>query len=358
MRIALFGFPLTGKSTVFSLLTGVEHAAHTARGEVSIGIAKVPDPRLDHLSSIYRPKKHTPATVEYLDLAGIEKGEAATALPLDKLRNADALAHVVRAFRDESVHHVEDSIDPLRDFETMETELLLADHTVAQRRVEKLEELIRKKNRDEEIRELELLRDCLAALERGVPLRNLELSDDQRRRVRGFAFLTMKPLLVIVNADEADVEMVDRGADAFGLSELAGRPEVEVVAMSAKIESELAHLEPAFAEALRADLRITEPALDRVIRASYRLLGSISLFTVGEDECRAWTIRRGMNARASAGAVHSDIERGFIRAAVVAYDDLAAAGSWSACRDNGTVRVEGKDYVVRDGDVVDFRFNI
>jgi len=358
MRIALFGFPMTGKSTVFSLLTGLTPPAHAGRGEVFVGVAKVPDPRLERLIAMYGPKKETPATVDYIDLAGIAKGEAAEALPIDKLRTADALAHVVRAFRDDGLHHVEETVDPVRDWETMETELLMADHTVAQRRVEKLEELVTKPNRDDERRELELLRKCLGALERGEPLRNVDLTEEERRRVRGFAFLTMKPLLVIVNADESDGAMLDRGAEAFGLEEAASRPDTEVVAMSAKIEAEIAHLDREHAEEFRADLGITEPALDRVIRASYRLLGKISFFTVGEDECRAWTIRRGMNAREAAGAVHTDIERGFIRAETVAYDDLVAAGSWSACRDKGTVRVEGKDYIVQDGDVIDFRFNI
>jgi len=358
MRIALFGFPMTGKSTVFSLLTGLEAPSHAARGEVVVGVSKVPDPRLDRLSDIYRPKKHTPATVEYIDLAGIEKGEVATGLPIDKLRTADALAHVVRGFGDDDVHHVEDTIDPKRDWETMETELLLADHTVAERRIGRLEELVGKPNREDERRELELLRKCLDALERGEPLRNIDLSDEEQLRVRGFAFLTMKPLLVIVNADEADGALLDRGPEAFGLEEAAARPDTEVVAMSAKIEAEIAHLDRENAEEFRADLGITEPALDRVIRASYRLLGNISFFTVSEDECRAWTIRRGSSARGAGGAVHTDIERGFIRAETVAYDDLVTVGSWAACRDKGTVRIEGKDYVVRDGDVIDFRFNV
>jgi GTP-binding protein YchF len=358
MRIALFGFPRTGKSALFTLLTGVAPPAHAARGEVHVGIAKVPDGRLERLAEMYSPEKTTPATVEYIDLVGVERGEAADVLPLDRLRTAEALAHVVRGFRDESVPHVEGSIDPARDWETMETELLLADHTIAERRVRKLEELVRKAHRDEERRELELLARCLKSLERGEPLRNVEFGEADRRALRGFTFLTLKPLLVVVNADEADAPRLGGGAEAFGLGAPAGRPATEVVAMSAKIESEIGQLEKGDADAFRSDLGIAEPAIDRIIRASYRLLGSISFFTVGPDECRAWTIPRGTSAHRAAGTIHSDIERGFIRAEVVAYEDLRSAGSWAACREAGSLRLEGKDYVVKDGDVINFRFNV
>ena len=358
MRIALFGFPMTGKSTLFTLLTGVEPPAHAPRGEAHPGVAKVPDPRLVRLEEMYKPKKFTPATVEYFDLAGVEKGEAADVLPLDKLRTADALAHVVRAFEDESVAHSEGSVDPARDCETMETELLLADHTIAERRVGKLERLVHKVHRDEERRELQLLRRCLESLERGVPLRNVEFSGDELHVLRGFTFLTLKPLLVIVNADESDASRLGDGAEGFGLGEFSARPATEVVAMSANIESEIGQLDRADADAFRSDLGIHEPALERIIQASYHLLGRISFFTVGDDEVRAWTIADRTGAQRAAGAVHSDIERGFIRAELVPYDDLMAAGSWAACRDAGTLRLEGRDYMVQDGDVINFRFNV
>ncbi len=358
MRIGLFGFPQTGKSSLFSLLTGATAAAAGGRDTVQLGIAKVPDQRLDRLSDMHKPKKTTPATVEYMDLAAIEKGEAAEALPLDQLRTVDALAHVVRAFRDESVAHVEGSIDAARDASTMETELILADHTIAEKRLQKLELSVKKTNKEEDKKDLDTLRRCLAALEKEVPLRNLEFSEEELRRLRGFTFLSLKPLLLVVNADEADARKLDDGAAAFGLSEFAARPNTEVVALSAKIEAEIAQLDRADADAFRAELGIGSPALDRMIRASYHLLGSISFFTAGEDECRAWTIRRGTVARQAAGAIHSDIEKGFIRAELCAYDDLVAAGSWAACRDKGTLRLEGKEYVMKDGDVVNFRFNV
>jgi GTP-binding protein YchF len=358
MRIGLFGFPKTGKSTLFSLLTGAPPPAHGAREEVRAGVARVPDPRLDRLTEMYHPRKETPATVEYMDIAGVEKGEAADALPLDQLRTADALAHVVRGFRDESIPHVEGPPDPPRDVSTMETELILADHTIASRRIEKLEMAVKKAHRDDDRKELDLLKKCLSALEREVPLRNLEFPEEERRRLRGFTFLSLKPLLVVVNADEADARLLAGGAPSFGLGGLEGRPATEVVALSARIEGEIALLDPADGAAFRAELGIREPALDRMIRGSYRLLGQISFFTVGDDECRAWTIREGTPARSAAGTVHSDMERGFIRAELTAYDDLIAAGSWAACRERGTLRLEGKDYVVRDGDVINFRFGV
>lgn len=357
MRIGLFGFPRTGRTTLFSLLTGAAPPAGS-KTESRIGVAKVPDARLIRLAAMYHPRKVTPASVEYVDLVGIEKGEAADTLPLDQLRTADALAHVVRGFRDDSIPHSEGPVDPARDVATMETELLLADHTIAERRVDKLEMAVKKAHRDEDRRELELLRKCLASLEREVPLRNLEFSEEEAKILRGFTFLSLKPLLVVVNADEADARRLVEGPAAFGLQDLETRPSTAVTTLSARIEAEIAQLDDADAETFRKDLGLAEPALDRMIRASYRLLGRISFFTVGEDECRAWTLRRGTVARSAAGQVHSDIERGFIRAELVAYDDLIAAGTWAACRERGTLRLEGKDYVVRDGDVINFRFGV
>lgn len=358
MRIGLFGFPGTGKTTIFRLATGAAAPAHAVRGETTVGVARVSDARLDRLATMYRPKKVTPATVEYVDLVGVEKGEAVDTLPLDQLRIVDALAHVVRGFRDDSVPHTEGTVDPVRDVATMETELLLADHTIAERRIEKLEAIVKKTNREEDRKELETLRRCLEAIEREIPLRNLSFSEEEVRRLRGYTFLSLKPLLVVVNADEADAARLAGGAEAFALGSLRLRPNTEVVALSAKIEAEIAQLDAADAAAFQKDLGIVEPALVRMIRASYRLLGRISFFTVGDDECRAWTVRDGTPARSAAGVIHSDIERGFIRAELVPYDDLVAAGTWAACRDRGTLRLEGKEYVMRDGDVVQFRFNV
>jgi len=357
MRIGLFGFPMAGKSTLFRLMTGVEPPAFAKNGEARVAIARVPDPRLERLIAMYGPRKRTPATVEYLDLVGVEKGQAAKLLPLEQLRTVDALVHVVRAF-DGGVPRAKGSADPASDVAAMETEFILADLIVAEKRAEKLELQVAKTNRDEDRRELELFRRVIRALEQETPLRNLEFSEQELFQLRGYTFLSLKPLLIAVNADETDASRLAAGAATFGLGEIASRPQTVVVALSAKIEAEIAELDAADARAFMADLGIEEPALDRMIRASYHLLGCVSFFTVGEDECRAWTIRRGTPARAAAGTIHSDLERGFIRAELVRYDDLVSAGSWGACRDRGTLRLEGRDYVMQDGDVVNFRFAV
>ncbi len=349
---------MTGKSTLFRLLTGAAAQPHAARGEAQVGVSKVPDPRLDRLAEMYDPRKVVPATIEYLDLAGVEKGSAAKVLPLDQLRVTDALAHVVRAFRDEAVHHGEGSIDPARDAATMETELILADHAIAERRIKKLELQVKKVNRDEDKEELELIRKSLAQLEQEIPLRNVEFTERERYRLRGFTFLSLKPLLIVVNADEDDAAHLHEGPARFGLESFATRPNTGVVVLSGKIEEEISQLDPDDAAAFRSELGIQQPALERMIRGSYDLLGKISFFTVGEDECRAWTIDRATPARRAAGAIHSDIEKGFIRAEVVAYEDLIEAGAWSAARERGTLRLEGKEYPIKDGDISHFRFNV
>jgi GTP-binding protein YchF len=358
MKIGLFGFPLTGKSTLFRLLTGSDGSSPGAHGETQVGIAKVPDPRVARLVAMYKPKKTTPATVEYLDIAGVEKGQAAKALPLDQLRTVDALAHVVRGFEDDALPHSEGEVDPARDVATMETEFIIADLGIAERRREKLELTIRKTNRDEDKQELATINRCIENLEAEVPLRNVEFDERELQRLRGFTFLSLKPLLVVINTGEDHASELGLGPEAFGLGEVAEMPMTEVVALSAKLEGEIAQLDGDDAAQFMEELGISEPALDRVIRASYHLLGRHSFFTVGEDEVRAWTIRVGTPARKAAAAIHSDIERGFIRAELVAYDDLIDAGAWNVCRDRGTLRLEGKDYVVRNGDVINFRFNV
>jgi len=358
VKIGLAGFPLTGKSTLFQLLTGLEPAAHGGRGEAQQGVTRVPDPRLNRLSEMYSPKKTTPATVTYLDLAGVEKGQAAKTLPLDALRTVDALAHVVRGFEDESIPHSEGPIDPARDVAAMETELILADLIVAERRVEKLDLLVKKTAKEEEKKELAIFRKVLAHLEEEKPLRNGDWNETELRLLRGYTFLSLKPLLVVINAGEDDAQKLHEGAASFNLEAVDAQDRTAVVAMSAKLEAEIAQLDGDDAAVFMEEMGIREPALDRMIRASYALLDRVSFFTVGEDECRAWTIGRDTDARKAAGVIHSDIERGFIRAELVAYKDLDANGSWSACRDDGTLRLEGKEYPMQDGDVVNFRFNV
>jgi hypothetical protein len=361
LRAALIGLPSTGKTTLFHLMTaGHESAARGhGRGEAAIGVSRVPDGRLDRLTAMYNPRKRVPATIEFADIAGAPVGAQAL-VDVAAYRNADALVHVVRAFRDASVPHVAGAIGPARDVQTMEDELILADLGVAERRLERLDRDLRKTRSPELERERELMARCRAVLEAGTPLRATDLAADDRKRLRGFQFLSAKPLLVVINLDESDLagtgSDVDRAAALTGLGDFLSRAATRAVPLCAKIELEIAQLEPADAAAFLADLGLRESGLDRVIRASYDLLGYISFFTVGEDECRAWSIPRGTPAQEAAGEIHSDIARGFIRAEVVSYDALVSRGSMAACREHGEVRLEGKDYVVADGDVVNFRF--
>src|SRR5262245_29962322 len=357
LRAALIGFGSSGKTTLFQLMTSAHATARAAhgKGETTVGISKVPDARLDRLTAMYNPRKRVPATVEFTDLAAT--GTSAKALvDVVAYKNADALVHVVRAFRDPAVPHPSGSVDPARDAQAMEDELILADLGVAEKRLERLEKDL-KKNRSADLeRERDVLTSCRTALEEGRPLRALDLKGDDLKRLRGFQFLSAKPLLIVLNLDEANVADLDRAAETAGLTSFLSRGSTAAVAVCAKIELEIAQLDGGDATAFMADLGLKESGLDRVIRASYDLLGYISFFTVGEDECRAWSIPKSTPAQLAAGEIHSDIARGFIRAEVVAYDALIARGSMAACRDHGEIRLEGKEYVVQDGDIINFRF--
>jgi GTP-binding protein YchF len=363
LRAALIGFGSSGKTTLFQLMTSARdtmRAAH-GRGEASVGVSRVPDPRLDRLTAMYNPRKRVPATVEFADFAAPGTGGGAQALvDLAAYKNANALVHVVRAFRDPSIPHPTGSIDPARDVQAMEDELILADLAVAERRLDRLDKDLKKTRSADLEREREVVAVCRSALEEGRPLRALTLEGEDLRRLRGFQFLSAKPLLVVVNLDEADVSAaaghIEAVAASTGITSFLTRAATAAVAVCARIELEIAQLDAADAAAFLADLGLATSGLDRVIRASYDLLGYLSFFTVGEDECRAWSIPRGTPAQAAAGEIHSDIARGFIRAEVVSYDALVSRGSMAACRDHGEVRLEGKDYVVLDGDVVNFRF--
>lgn len=365
LRAALIGFGSSGKTTLFQLMTSAHATARAAhgKGDTTVGISKVPDARLDRLTAMYNPRKRVPATVEFTDLAATGGAGGAKALvDVAAYKNADALVHVVRAFQDPAVPHPSGSFDPARDAQAMEDELLLADLGVAERRLERLEKDLKKSKSAELEKERDVLTICKAALEDGKPLRALDLKGEDLKRLRGFQFLSAKPLLIVINLDESQLAggeaavQVERAAEATGLTAFLSRAATAAVAVCAKIELEIAQLEPADAAAFLKDLGLTESGLDRVIRASYALLGYISFFTVGEDECRAWSIPRGTPAQLAAGEIHSDIQRGFIRAEVVSYDHLVARGAMSACRDHGEVRLEGKDYIVQDGDIVNFRF--
>jgi GTP-binding protein YchF len=310
------------------------------------------------LAGIFQPKKSTLATVEYVDVPGVAKGEGQALVDLPALRGVDAFVHVVRAFESETVSHPEGSVDPKRDAEILELELILADHATVERRLERLDANIKKANKAEDLSERALFVRLKEALEAERPLRELPLREEERRRLRGYALLSEKPLLIVANVGEQTIRDAAGFLESSGLAGFAARPCVAACAVSAPIEAEMAELPPEDARAFREDLGLAEPGLDRVIRSTYDLLGLISFLTAGEDECRAWTVPRGTKAPAAAGAIHSDIERGFIRAQVVPYGDLIAAGSLAACREKGSLRLEGRDYEVRDGDVIEFKFNV
>jgi GTP-binding protein YchF len=367
LRAALIGFGSTGKTTLFQLMTsarGDSARAAPGRTEATIGISKVPDARLDRLTDMYNPKKRVPATVEFTDLAAPGgTGGAKTLVDVAGYKNADALVHVIRTFEDAAVPHPPGTIDPARDAQAMEDELILADLGVAERRLERIEKDL-KRNRSADLeRERDVVALCREALEDSRPLRALDMKGDDLKRLRGFQFLSAKPLLIVVNVDERQLSGDGGGAarlagaaEQAGLGPFLARAGTAAAAVCAKIELEIAQLDAADATAFLADLGLAESGLDRVIRASYDLLGYISFFTVGEDECRAWSIPRGTSAQLAAGEIHSDIARGFIRAEVVAYDALTSRGTMAACRDHGEVRLEGKEYVVLDGDIINFRF--
>ncbi len=365
LKAALVGFGSSGKTTLFQLMTSARESGRAAhgKGEATIGISKVPDARLDRLTSVYNPRKHVPATVEFSDFAAPGGTSAAqTLVDVAAYKNADALVHVVRAFQDPTSPHPAGSVNPARDAQGMEDELILADLGVAERRLERLDKDLKKSRSADLEREREVVALCRTALEEGRSLRTLDLHGDDLKRLRGFQFLSAKPLLIVINLDEQQLTAgqgathVERAAEATGLTPFLSHARTAAVAVCAKIELEIAQLEAADRSSFLADLGLAESGLDRVIRASYDLLGYISFFTVGEDECRAWSIPKGTPAQLAAGEIHSDIARGFIRAEVVSYDALINRGSMAVCRDHGEVRLEGKEYLVQDGDIINFRF--
>jgi hypothetical protein len=357
MKIGLIGLPKSGKTTLFNLLTGASVATARfdgGRAELHTGMARVPDPRVDRLSGLFKPKKTTYASFEVVDLTGIAKGERA-GLDAKEFRNADALLHVVRAFADPALGEA----DPRRDVVDLETELILADLEVVERRLERLDASLRKRPTETEAREAAILRELKRALEAETPLRALTLSPEDAKAVRGFTFLSQKPILHCVNVDEKSVGQGPQLAETLGLAAYASRPHTRVAWVSAVIEREVAELAGEEQQAFLSDLGLEEPAIRRLLGECYALLGLISFFTVGDDEVRAWPIPRGTRAQEAAGTVHTDIARGFIRAEVTAYDDLIAAdGNFAEVRARAQLRLEGKDYVIADGEICHFRFNV
>jgi GTP-binding protein YchF len=358
MEVGIMGLAASGKSTVFGLLTGQDPTATTARhGSVQVGMARVPDPRLDALSEMYRPEKTTPASVRYVDVPGIpEEHRREAAFNLPELRAVDALMVVVRAFDNGAVPHPFGSVDPKRDLQHIEEEFILQDLMIVDKRLDRIRRDLAKRRVPELEREAEVLGRCQAVLESDGPLRAQGFDPEDEKILRVFTFLSLKPMLVVLNTDEERVSAAEPSIEEW--SEWAETPNVAFTRVCATLESELAQLEGRDAEELMTEYGIEDRALDRVIRESYRLLGSISFFTVGSDECRAWSVRTETPAVEAGGVIHSDIQRGFIRAEVVPHNELLEAGSLAACRQLGALRLEGKTYPVQDGEVVHFRFNV
>ena len=353
MKLGIIGFPQSGKTTLFNLLTGADAATRrVSRGELHVGVARVPDERVSRLAALFKPERTVFATVDVVDLAGFDRGERA-GLDVGDLRNADALLHVVRAFPSPVLG---EAPDPLRDAKALEEELILADLELVERRLEKLEKGLKRKPTETEQREQVLLARLKGPLEDAVPLRAQDLSADDGRLLRGYQLLSLKPILHCLNVAEADVPR--REALLAALGEVARRPRTAVGWVSAVVEAEVAALPSDEQTPFLEALGLPEPALHRVIRDAYALLGLASFFTMDGDEVRAWTIPAGATALEAAGVVHSDIARGFIRAEVIAWQELLEAGSLAEARRRGTLRLEGKEYPVKDGEMCHFRFNV
>ena len=353
MKLGIIGLPQSGKTTVFNALTRGDRPVTMSGGrfEVHTAVVDVPDPRVDALSRLFNPKKTTYAKVTYADIAGLE-GSASGNISgplLNQLSQMDGFIHVVRCFEDESVPHVMGGIDPQRDIEAMEGEFLLNDLIAVERKLERLEEELRRNARpkDEINREKALFQRLMEILSEDRPLRGETFTPEERKMLSGFGFLSIKDLLIVLNLGEGQQP-----------PEVSPPCEACVIPLQGQLEMEIAQLAPEDAELFMAEYGIEEPSLNRMMRKSYELLQLQSFFTVGVDEVRAWTIRQGASAVEAAGAIHSDLERGFIRAETVSYDDLIAAGSMAEARKQGRVRLEGRDYTVQDGDILNIRFNV
>lgn len=364
LSLGIIGFPKTGKTTVFNTLTRghAETSAYGAASTPNIATVKVPDKRLDVLTEMFNPKKTTPATVEYIDVAGMNKGAgAAGALPgLNEIQKVQALVHVVRAFDDPNIPHPEGSINPVRDIQTMELELAFSDLAIIEKRLVRLEDSIKKTRgpeREAYEAEKEIMLRLNEALAAEIPIRDLDLSEEELKIIRGYQFLTLKPLLTILNLGEERAEQADKLLEEARAA-IGKHKSTAIEALRGKIEMEISQLDEADAQEFMADLGIKESGLTKIIHVSYDLLGLISFLTAGEDEVRAWTIKKGTPAVQAAGEIHSDIERGFIRAEIVHYDDLMRVGSIAEAKKHGVYRSEGKTYIMQDGDIVNFLFNV